>query len=71
MRSSISSAAASSYSGRPGSANRWAAASALDPAAFPETIALADELSRHPGDGVFASGLRWILDGLDAEGSGS
>lgn len=39
----------------------------LDAAAFPHTTALAAELARHPGDAVFATGLRWILDGLEAE----
>jgi TetR/AcrR family transcriptional regulator, tetracycline repressor protein len=44
-----------------------AAATALDPATHPRTTESADALAAHPGDEVFTSGLRWILDGLTAE----
>ena len=43
-----------------------AAASRLDPAAHPHSVALAGEISVHSGDAVFEQGLRWILDGLQA-----
>lgn len=48
-----------------------AAASGLDLAGFPRTRALAAGLAHHPGDAVFAAGLRWILDGLAADASGA
>ena len=44
-----------------------AAATSLDPATHPRTTASADALASHPGDELFTSGLRWILDGLTAD----
>ncbi len=40
-----------------------------DPARHPHVTALSGALARHPGDAVFALGLRWLLDGLAAEGA--
>jgi AcrR family transcriptional regulator len=41
-----------------------ARAGALDPDTHPQTTRVAADLSRHPADEVFATGLRWLLDGL-------
>jgi AcrR family transcriptional regulator len=40
----------------------------LDPAAFPHTTAAGEALVGHPAEDLLRSGIRWLLDGLVADG---
>ena len=40
----------------------------LDPEAYPRTTAAAEALASHPAEDLLRLGIRWLLDGLAAEG---
>ncbi len=44
-----------------------AAVARLDPQAFPLTTAAAEALASHPAEDLLRLGIRWLLDGLEAD----